>query len=73
MPSLHALFTDYPLVNSGHRLVVRGQVVSQNLHDHIVVIADEAGALPVETNDTTPVKPGEILEVQGFPALIRSQ
>jgi signal transduction histidine kinase/CheY-like chemotaxis protein len=68
MPSLHAFFADFALTNSGHRLQVRGRVVSQNLHDHIVVIADEAGALPVETNDATPVKPGEMLEVQGFPA-----
>jgi signal transduction histidine kinase len=67
-PSLHALFTDYPLINAGHRLEVRGQVVSQDLDEHIVVIADEAGALPIETNETTAVKPGEMLEVQGFPA-----
>ena len=68
VPSLHALFTDHPLINAGHRVQVRGQVVSQNLDEHIVVISDEAGSLPIETNDTTAVKPGEMLEVEGFPA-----
>ncbi len=68
VPSLHALFTNHKLINAGHRIQVRGQVVSQNLDEHIVVISDEAGALPIETNDTAAVKPGEMLEVQGFPA-----
>ena len=68
VPSLHALLTNHALINSRHRVQVRGQVVSQNLDEHIVVISDEAGVLPIETNETTPVKPGEMLEVQGFPA-----
>jgi signal transduction histidine kinase len=68
VPSLHVLFMNHILINAGHRLQVRGQVASQNLDEHIVVISDEAGALPIETNDTTAVKPGEMLEVQGFPA-----
>ncbi len=71
MPSLHSFFMQGSAIDSGHRVQVWGRVSSQNLHEHILVIADEAGALPVETNDTSSVKPGETLEVQGFPTLYR--
>ena len=68
MPSLHSFFMEHSVIDSGHRVQVRGQVASQDLHEHVLVIADEAGALPVETDDATPVKPGETLDVEGFPA-----
>ena len=69
VPSLHVLFAERSRFGSGHRLQIRGQVVSQSLRNHILVIGDEAGALAIETNDTTPVKQGETVEVQGFPVL----
>jgi signal transduction histidine kinase/CheY-like chemotaxis protein len=65
--SLHPLFVADPSVASQHRVRVRGKVVSQDLRNHVLIIAsDEAGALPIETNDTAMVKPGETVEVFGF-------
>ena len=71
MASLRALFLARPLVATGHRVEVRGEVVSRNVRDHIFVIADESGALPIEGDAANHVKPGEYIEVTGFPVHFR--
>ena len=68
MSSLHSFFLNHSVIDSGHRVIVRGRVASRDLREHVIVIADEVGALPVETDDATPAQLGEMLEVQGFPA-----
>ncbi len=65
--SLRSLFVGTSLVSSGHRLQLRGKVTTQSLAHHTLVIADDTCALPVYTDDTTPVKPGDTVEVLGFP------
>jgi signal transduction histidine kinase/DNA-binding response OmpR family regulator len=66
--SIRALLTETSPISSGHRLQVRGRVTTQKLGEHILVIADETCALSVRTDGTTPVKPGDTVEVQGFPS-----
>jgi len=66
--SIRALLTGTSPISSGHRLQLRGKVTTQNLGKHILVIADETCALPVYTDSATPVKPGDTVEVQGFPS-----
>ncbi len=66
--SLRALFVGTSLISRGHRLQVRGKVATQDLAHHDLVIADDICALPIYTLDATPVKPGDTVEVVGFPA-----
>lgn len=67
--SIRTLLVDTALVSSGHRLQLRGKVKTQDLAHHSLVIADDTCALPLHTSDTTPVKPGDTVEVQGFPVI----
>jgi len=67
--SIRALLVDPTLVSSGHRLRLRGTVTTQDLADHNLVVADDTCALPVHTTDTTPVKLGDSVELQGFPVI----
>jgi len=66
-PSLRTLFVSDTLDPMRHRVRVRGMVVLQDIEKHILLIADEAGTLPVETEDKTEVKAGDQVEVTGFP------
>ncbi len=68
--AIRDLLVETSPISSGHRLQLRGKVTGQNLGKHLLVITDETCALSVQTDGTTgatPVKPGDIVEVQGFP------
>jgi PAS domain S-box-containing protein len=67
VPSLRALFVSDTLDPMRHRVRVRGTVVLRDLEKQILLIADEVGTLPVETEDKTEVKAGDQVEVTGFP------
>jgi signal transduction histidine kinase len=51
----------------GHRVKVRGVVTFQQ-PGRTLFIADETQALYIQTWQTTPVKPGDVVEAVGFPA-----
>lgn len=67
--SIRALLVDPALVSSGHRLQLRGKVTTEDSTHHNLVIADDTCALPVYTRDATSVKPGDSVELQGFPVI----
>jgi signal transduction histidine kinase len=51
----------------GHRVKVRGVVTFQQ-PGRTLFIADETQGLCIQTRQTTPVQPGDLLEALGFPA-----
>ncbi len=65
--SIRALLMGTSPISSGHRLRLRGKVIIQDIGKHVLVIADETCALTVYTDGTTPAKPGDTVEVLGFP------
>lgn len=67
--SIRDLLVDPALVSSGHRLQLRGKVTTQDSTHRNLVIADDTCALPVYTRDATSVKPGDSVELQGFPVV----
>ena len=56
-----------PNEEHGHRVKVRGVVTFQQ-PGQALFLADETQGLCVETRQTTPVEPGDVVEVLGFPA-----
>jgi len=68
MPSLRALFADTSQVSAGHQVQLQGKVAMEDLAHQTLVIADDSGAVSLHTDETTPVKPGDTVEVLGFPS-----
>ena len=56
-----------PLEEHGHRVKVRGVVTFQQ-PGRTLFIADETQGLYLQTRQTTPVQPGDLVEALGFPA-----
>jgi hypothetical protein len=49
--------------------IANPRVGAQGLARHRLAIADGSCALPIQTEDTAPVKPGDTVELQGFPVM----
>jgi len=45
------------------------RVGAQGLAQHRLAIADDRCALPIQTEDTAPVRHGDTVELQGFPVM----
>jgi signal transduction histidine kinase len=65
--TVRQLFEFSPAGPSEHRVKIRGVVTGQ-LPGGAIFIRDERDGLCVETKTLTPVQPGDIVEVLGFPA-----
>ncbi|HET7626090.1 MAG TPA: histidine kinase [Verrucomicrobiae bacterium] len=63
-----SLMQYFPGMDFGHRVKVAGVVTYQD-SGHALFIRDGAQGFRIETQDTTPVKPGDIIEAAGFPVM----
>ena len=66
--STTSLFRYAPGDRWDHRCKLKG-VVTHAIPGKVLFIRDDDGALYVETTQATPLKPGDVVEVAGFPAI----
>jgi signal transduction histidine kinase len=66
--STTSLFRYAPDDRWDHRCKLKG-VVTHYLPGKVLFLRDDDGALYVETTQSTPLKPGDVVEVAGFPAI----
>jgi PAS domain S-box-containing protein len=56
---------------SEHRVHVRG-VVTLDSVDHFLYIADSTGSIYVQTDQQNPLRPGDLVDVVGFPGVVEN-
>ncbi|MGH6630112.1 MAG: hypothetical protein ACREB3_10305, partial [Burkholderiales bacterium] len=66
--SISSLLRFNPQGTSGHRVRVQGAVILQR-RDRTLFVADESESVSVKTVEALPLRPGDRVEILGFPAL----